>query len=83
MHHLLLLLFIAYAAVLLLYGLRRVKARYCLLSAMTGVLTLLGTDFLCSLFQSGVPVTPFTLAVSAVGGVPGALLVNALHLFLR
>ena len=73
MHHLLLLLFIAYGAILLLYAVRRVRLRH----------LLLGTDFLCSLFQSGVPVTPFTLAVSAVGGVPGALLVNALHLFLR
>ena len=83
MEHLLLFLALFFGAILLFYGLRRVKLRWCLLSAMTGVLALLGTDFISSLFQSAVPVTPFTLAVSAVGGMPGALLVNLLTLFLR
>ena len=77
MNHLLLLL-IPTGIVVLLYAFRKVRLRYLLLSAMSGLLALIAADFVCSFFSFNLPLNALSLGMAAVGGIPGAILYNVL-----
>ena len=83
MKNLLLAAFAAFGGVIILFGLRRYKLRFLLLSALCGFAALLAADFICGLFDFNLPINAFSIAVSAVGGLPGVILLNALTAFFK
>ena len=83
MEHPLTLVFAASGVVLFLYTIRKGKLRFFLLSAFSGIAALLAADLICAYFDFNLPVNPFSLAVSAVGGLPGVILLNILSVVFR
>ena len=79
----LLLLFGIAGAILLLYTLKRIRLRYALLSALSGIAAFFAADFVCSFLELHVPVNAFSLAVSALGGIPGVTLLHVLCALFR
>lgn len=78
MKNTLLIIFIAAGIIVLFYALKKLKLRYLILSALSGVLALIAADFICSFFQFNLPINAFTLTLSAIGGIPGVILLNIL-----
>lgn len=75
-------IFASIGCILLLYGLKKNKLRYILLTAAAGILSYLAADQLSGLLNGNLPVNLFSTAVSAVFGIPGAVLLILLQTFL-
>ncbi len=76
------LIFILAGTVLLLITLKKLKLRYTLLSAISGLAAFFAADWVCSFYSPGLPVNVFTLTLSAIGGIPGVILLSFLQTFL-
>ena len=74
-----LLLLSVLGACVLLYALKKIKLRYVLLSALSGLCALFASDFICSFFDMEVKINAFSLSLSAIGGIPGVILLNVLN----
>lgn len=77
------IIFISGGAVLIIFMLRCLRLRHILLSCFSGVLALLAADFVLSFAQKNLPLNFFTLGCSAVGGIPGVILLTLLDAFLK
>jgi len=82
MDNALLIIFAVSGAIILLYAVKKLKFRYIFLSALSGLAALFAADFLCSFFGMNLPVNAFSLSVSAIGGIPGVILLNVLNAIL-
>ena len=80
--HLIALLFGAAGAVVLLYALFGGRLRWLLVSALSGAAAFFAADFLSAFLPIQLPLNAFTLAVSALGGLPGVVLLNVLFAIL-
>lgn len=80
--HTLLLLFAAAGGAIVLYALGKRRLPFFLLAAAAGVAAFFAADLVGGLFSFRLPLNAFTLAVSAVGGVPGVILLCLLPLVL-
>ena len=81
MDHLLLIMLTLCGGILLLYTLKKCKFKYFLLSALSGMAALIATDLIGNFISMHLPLNPFSIAVSALGGLPGVILLNILHVF--
>ena len=79
MEHLLLTVSAALGGVILIYGIKRFKLRFMLLSAFCGFAALIAADLICGFFDFNLPVNAFSIAFSAVGGLPGVILLNVMN----
>lgn len=77
------LIFGAAGAAVLLYTFKKLKLRYAFLSALSGIAAFFAADFICSFFDFQLPLNGFSIAVSAIGGVPGVILINLLIVLMR
>ena len=75
-------LFVACAAVIALFSLKRVKLRYIILSALCGICSLLAVDFIASFVEINIPLNFFTTGIASVGGIPGTILLVVLMTFM-
>lgn len=82
MKNTLLILFFVFGAVIILYSVKKLKFRYVLLSALSGLAALFAADFVCSFFYMNIPINTFSMSVSAIGGIPGVILLNLLNMLL-
>ena len=76
------LLFAAAGGAIVLYALGKRRLPFFLLSAAAGIAAFFAADLAGGLFHFRLPLNAFTLAVSAVGGVPGVILLCLLPLIL-
>ena len=76
MDHLLLVSSAVTGCILLLFMLKKCKLRFGLLSACTGIAALFAADLICGFFNFNLPMNAFSLCVSAIGGIPGVILLN-------
>lgn len=76
----LLFLFAAAGSVVVLYALGKRGLRFLLLSALAGCAAFFAADLAGGFFSLSLPLNAFTLSVSAVGGVPGVILLCLLPL---
>ena len=83
MEHLLLTACCGCGLALIIYGAKKIKLRYMILSALTGIAALYAADLICGFFNCGLAVNVFTLGVSALGGIPGVILLNILNAVLH
>ena len=65
-------------AAVFLYSLGGGRLRPLLLSALSGIAAFFAADFLSGFLPIRLPLNAFTLAVSALGGLPGVMLLNIL-----
>ncbi|MBQ7637572.1 MAG: pro-sigmaK processing inhibitor BofA family protein [Clostridia bacterium] len=79
MEHGLSVFFSVLGAIILIYALKRIKVGYLILSALSGFSALFAADIVCSFFDLNLPVNFFSAAISAVGGIPGVILLNVLN----
>ena len=77
-----LLLFIFSGIVTLFYAIKKLRLRYTVLSALSGLASFFAVDWICSFFESDIPLNAFSLSVCAIGGIPGLILLILLHTFL-
>lgn len=77
-----LILFSLFGAVIILFSLKKVKAKHRLLSVITGISAFFAVNFICSFFESGLPLNWFTIGASGIGGIPGVILVLLLDTFM-
>ena len=79
------LLFLLAAAGLLClgYAIKKTRLRTALLSALSGIAALFAADLVCTAFGGNLAMNAFTLTVSAVGGIPGVVLLNLLTALFR
>lgn len=70
------ILFVLAAVVLLIYSAKKIKMRYILLSACTGMLAVIAADLVMSLYGAVLELNLFSLSVGALGGVPGVILLT-------
>ncbi|MCH5198471.1 MAG: pro-sigmaK processing inhibitor BofA family protein [Oscillospiraceae bacterium] len=82
MKNALLILFSVFGAIILFYAAKKLKFRYVLLSALSGLAALFAADFVCSFFDMNLPINAFSVSVSAIGGIPGVILLNILNVLL-
>lgn len=54
--------------------LRRRCFGHAVLTALCGFFALIAVYLICRLISAGIPITPFGIAVSAIGGIPGVIL---------
>ena len=66
--------------VILIYSLKKCKIRYSILSVLTGIAALFAADVISGFFDFNIPINAFTLGVSAVGGIPGVILLNIMSI---
>ena len=78
MDHLLLVSSAVTGGILLLYMLKKCKLRFGILSACTGIAALFAADLICGFFDFNLPINAFSLCISAIGGIPGVILLNIL-----
>ena len=64
------------------FALRKLRLGMILLSGAAGIASLCAADLLMSFCQLNLPVNPFTVACSAIGGVPGTILLLLLNVLL-
>ena len=79
MEHLLLTVSAALGGVILLYSIKTLKLRYMLLSAVCGFTALIAADLICGFFDFNLPINAFSVSLSAIGGLPGVILLNAMN----
>lgn len=77
-----LLIFIVFGLILSVFALKKVRPGSILLSAVSGTAAFLAADWLGSFFSFGLPLNAFTFSVSALGGIPGVILITLLQAFL-
>ncbi len=77
-----LLIFAVAGAVLLIYSLKKLKFRYTLLSALSGTAAFFAADFITLFLHTELPLNAFSLSVSAIGGIPGVILLVLAQTFL-
>lgn len=61
-----------------IFALKKMKFTQILLVITSGISALLACDFVLSLFGQNMPVNLYTLSISAVGGIPGVILLSLL-----
>lgn len=81
--HLLLAVFVLCGGILLLLSLKKYKLRFTVLSALLGAAALAAADLMSGFFDFNIPLNAFTLAVSALGGIPGVILLNVLSVLMK
>ncbi len=79
----LLLLFSVFGGILLVYILKKIRLRYALLSALSGIAAFFAADFVCSFLELHLSLNVFSLTVSALGGIPGVILLHLLTALFR
>lgn len=77
-----LLICIVFGAVLLLFSIKKLKLRYTLLSALSGMAAFFAADFITLFLHTELPMNAFSLSVSALGGIPGVILLVLAQTFL-
>ncbi len=70
------ILFIAAGAVILLWMMKARRPGTALLSAAFGAAALLAANLLSAFIPLSMPLNTFTLFVSAIGGIPGVILLH-------
>ena len=80
MEHILLFIFCIFGLILLIYGLKKSLIRYTLLSACSGIAALIATDLIGGMIRINVPLNIFSISISAIGGVPGVILLHILKI---
>ncbi|MBQ6897438.1 MAG: pro-sigmaK processing inhibitor BofA family protein [Clostridia bacterium] len=81
--NLLFILLISSGIILVILMLRRLSLGKILLSVMSGLSALFCCDLIMSLFSPcGMPLNPYTLTISALGGIPGVILLVLLKMLL-
>lgn len=75
-------LFSVLGAIIIIYTIKKLQFRYILMSALSGLAALFAADFVCSFFDMNIPLNVFSMSVSAVGGIPGVILLNLLNVLL-
>ena len=83
MEHALLILLIVCGAIMLMIAVKTCRLRHLLLSAASGTVALVAADLLCAFFDFNLPMNVFTLLLSALGGLPGVILLNLLTIIFR
>ena len=81
--HLLVCVLAAMGGILILYAYRKCSLKYWVLTALCGVAALIAADLVCGFFEFDMPLNAFTLSVSAVGGIPGVILLNILKAVMK
>lgn len=77
-----LLLFAAVGTVILLYGVKKLKMRYILLSALSGIAAFVAVDYIGGYIGINLPMNVFSLSVSSVMGIPGVILLTIVQSFI-
>lgn len=62
-----------------IFALKKLKITQALLVIASGLSALFACDFLFSLFGQNMPINPYTLSISALGGIPGVILLIILR----
>ena len=70
--------FAAAGALTAFYALRTLKLRYTIASVCLGVAALFAANLITGFLSFRMPVNTFTVLVSAVGGIPGVVLLHVL-----
>ena len=83
MDHLLGILLAACGCILLIYVLKKSGMRYLFLSAFSGIAALTAADLIGGFFEFNLPLNAFSVTLSALGGLPGVILLNILSAFFR
>ncbi len=79
----LILIFAVAGISVLTYAVKKIRLRFLFLSALSGVAAFFAADFICSFIDFQLPLNAFSLAVSAVGGIPGVILLNLMMALMR
>ena len=66
--------------VIIIFSLKKCKIRYIILSALTGIAALFAADVISGFFDFNIQINALTLCASAVGGIPGVILLNILSI---
>ena len=69
----------AVCGIILLFSVRKMKLRFLLLSAVTGMAALVASDLLCGAVDMNMPINASPLCVRAVGGISGVVLLHLLN----
>lgn len=81
--NLLFLLLIISGAFILIFMIKKLSIGKIFLSAVSGLCALFCCDLILSFISAdGMPVNPYTLAISALGGIPGVILLVLLKMLL-
>lgn len=81
--NLLFVLLIFSGAVLVIFMLRRLKFSKIMLSVVSGLAALFCCDLIMTAIGSGgMPLNPYTMSVSAIGGIPGVILLILLKMLI-
>ena len=81
--NLLFILLIFSGIFLVIFMLRRLSLGKIILSVISGLSALFCCDLIMSLFSPfGMPINPYTLTISALGGIPGVILLVLLKMLL-
>lgn len=78
-----LLIFSLFGAALLLYSMKKLKLRYTVLSALSGIAAFFAADFVTMFLHTELPMNAFSLSVSAAGGIPGVIWLLMAQTFLQ
>ena len=70
--------FLLAGAVILFYALRKLRLRILFASLCLGAASLFAANLIAGFFRFHMPVNVFTVLVSAVGGIPGVILLHIL-----
>lgn len=71
-------IFVSGCFVILLFAVRKNRIGFGFLSALCGFFALIASYLAGRFIEVNIPITPFSVAVSAVGGIPGVILLTVL-----
>ena len=83
MDHLLLILLCTCGCLMLYYSIKKCRIRDFILSALSGIAALFAADLIGGFFSFHLPINVFTGVLSALGGLPGVILLNLLTVLFR
>lgn len=83
MEHFLLILFAVCGGILLIFAIKKCRLRHLLLSAGSGLAALIAADLIGGFFDYNLPLNVFSVSLSALGGLPGVILLNLLSVLFR
>ncbi|MBR0509799.1 MAG: pro-sigmaK processing inhibitor BofA family protein [Clostridia bacterium] len=73
----------AAGALIVLWAFRTKQIGGLVLSGLAGVAGLVAADLISGLFDFNIPLNALTIGMSAVGGLPGCILVNVMQIIFR
>lgn len=78
-----LLLFLITGSVELIYTIKKIKPNCAILSSLSGIISLIAVNYIGTYIGLHIPINLFSLAVSALGGIPAVTLLVTLMTFIR